>query len=69
MMSRSARAAVLAIGAVFALAGIALVGVAWFALPPDDPAAMTLTVGAFPVIGLGTAALLAVVTSDRRRQN
>ncbi|MFL0357859.1 hypothetical protein [Curtobacterium flaccumfaciens] len=69
MMSRSARAAVLAIGAAFAVAGIALVGVAWFALAPDDPAAMTLTVGAFPVIGLGAVALLAVVTSDRRRRN
>lgn len=30
---------------------------------------MTLTVGAFPVIGLGAVALLAVVTSDRRRRN
>ncbi|MBT1678253.1 hypothetical protein [Curtobacterium aurantiacum] len=68
-MSRSARAAVLAIGAVFAVAGIALVGVAWFALPADDPAVSTLTVGAFPVIGLGTVALLVVVASDRRRRN
>jgi hypothetical protein len=68
-MSRSARATVLAIGAAFAVAGIALVGVAWFALPPDDPAVATLTDGAFPVIGLGTVALLAVVASDRRRRH
>jgi hypothetical protein len=69
MMSQPARAAVLAIGAVFSVAGIALVGVAWFALPPDDPAVTALTVGAFPVIGLGTVALLTVVASDRRRRN
>lgn len=68
-MNRSARAAVLTIGAVFAVAGIIMIGVAWFAFPVDDPAAMTLTVGAFPVIGLGTVALLTVVASDRRERS
>ena len=65
-MRNSARAALLALGAVLALAGIALVGVAWLTLPPDDPAVTTLTVSALPIVGAGTVALLTVVASDRR---
>lgn len=67
-MRRSARAAVLTLGAVFAVAGIAMVGVAWFAFPADDPAVTTLTVGAFSVIALGTVALLVVAAADRRKR-